>query len=346
MIWNNLTLPDKPYYQDDAVIIYNADCREVLPLIPDKSIDLVLTDPPYNIGHDDWDRILDYKDWLVSIFRDCSLKLKENGTLWYFHMEFKAICEIGMLLESRTGLKHRQFITLDKGIQSIAGRTSDKLRTFPRATEYLQFYTFEDVTGTEQLSDQYQAVNPMERYLTDEIKRAGVTNKEITQLFPSKTGGMTGCLFNWLSGLNFPTIEQYQTIREYINRNGNEYLRREYEDLRREYEDLRYTFNLPQGVTDVWKIDCYKDNGNKHSSSKPQSPVQRVIETCTKTNDLILDPFLGSGTTAYCAKKLGRKCIGIEISERYAEIAAKRCSQAVMNLETESPKEVKQETLL
>ena len=46
---------------------------------------------------------------------------------------------------------------------------------------------------------------------------------------------------------------------------------------------------------------------------------------------LILDPFLGSGTTAYCAKKLNRKCIGIEIEERYCSIAAQRCSQAVFD---------------
>ena len=52
-----------------------------------------------------------------------------------------------------------------------------------------------------------------------------------------------------------------------------------------------------------------------------------------KDVEIVLDPFLGSGTTAYCAKKLGRKCIGIEIEEKYCEIAARRCSQSVMRLE-------------
>ena len=50
--FNGLDLPDKPYYQDDTVVIYNADCRELLPLLPDKVIDLVLTDIPFNVDLD------------------------------------------------------------------------------------------------------------------------------------------------------------------------------------------------------------------------------------------------------------------------------------------------------
>ncbi len=55
----------KPYYRDDAVAIYHSDCRLVLPLIPDKSIDLVLTDPPYNVGlnYSDGDENPNYMSW-------------------------------------------------------------------------------------------------------------------------------------------------------------------------------------------------------------------------------------------------------------------------------------------
>ena len=44
-------IKQKPYYQDNHGVIYNADCLEIMPQIPDKSVDLVLTSPPYNMGN-------------------------------------------------------------------------------------------------------------------------------------------------------------------------------------------------------------------------------------------------------------------------------------------------------
>ena len=68
----------------------------------------------------------------------------------------------------------------------------------------------------------------------------------------------------------------------------------------------------------------------EHPSPKPERPVMWFIDRLSKQGNTIIDPFLGSGTTCYCAKKLLRKSIGIEIEEKYCEIAAKRCSQMVM----------------
>ena len=74
-------------------------------------------------------------------------------------------------------------------------------------------------------------------------------------------------------------------------------------------------------------------NEKVHPTQMPIELAVRAIMFSTNEGDLVLDPFLGSGTTAVAAKKLNRKCIGIEIEEKYCEIAAKRCSQSVMRLE-------------
>lgn len=69
-----------------------------------------------------------------------------------------------------------------------------------------------------------------------------------------------------------------------------------------------------------------------HPTQKPLPTAVIPIERSTHPGDTILDPFMGSGTTLRAAKDLGRKAIGIEIEERYCEIAAKRLAQEVLPL--------------
>jgi DNA modification methylase len=89
---------------------------------------------------------------------------------------------------------------------------------------------------------------------------------------------------------------------------------------------------LPQDYLYFNTLNFTKGPERKHPCPKPPDLWSYLISLLKE--GIILDPFLGSGTTAYCAKKLNRHCIGIEIEEKYCEIAAIRCSQGVFNLET------------
>ena len=73
-------------------------------------------------------------------------------------------------------------------------------------------------------------------------------------------------------------------------------------------------------------ILAYKrsSSGTLHPTEKPVSLLREMIESSSRIGETVLDPFLGSGSTALASSIEGRKCIGIEIEERWCELAAKR----------------------
>ena len=73
------------------------------------------------------------------------------------------------------------------------------------------------------------------------------------------------------------------------------------------------------------------DSGStEHNAAFPLELAKKVIETFTKEGDIVLDCFLGTGTTTVAAKQLNRKYIGIEINKDYCRIASKRLEQATL----------------
>ena len=82
----------------------------------------------------------------------------------------------------------------------------------------------------------------------------------------------------------------------------------------------------PQNV-----MACKPEDDKQHIAQKPEA-VMRWVMQVVPAGAVVLDPFMGSGTTLFAAKDLGCSAIGIDVDERYCEIAATRCSQEVLGL--------------
>lgn len=80
------------------------------------------------------------------------------------------------------------------------------------------------------------------------------------------------------------------------------------------------------GKRGVW---CANKVNGAHPTEKPQKLLEALIRDFTKPGDVIVDPFAGSFAVAQACKRLGRKCIAIELDPKYAEVGAKRCAWTV-----------------
>lgn len=92
-----------------------------------------------------------------------------------------------------------------------------------------------------------------------------------------------------------------------------------------ESADGKYRITYPSNVwTDITIPFWSMPENTDHPTQKPEKLVAKVILASSKPNDMVFDPFLGSGTTSVVAKKLGRRYVGIEIDEQYCCLAEKR----------------------
>jgi site-specific DNA-methyltransferase (adenine-specific) len=84
-------------------------------------------------------------------------------------------------------------------------------------------------------------------------------------------------------------------------------------------------------LTNVWHFDRVPPK--RHPTEKPLSMIKQAIKLCTKENDLVLDPFLGSGTTLEACYQIDRSCIGFEIEQKYEKYYKDRAGISKTKLE-------------
>lgn len=132
------------------------------------------------------------------------------------------------------------------------------------------------------------------------------------------------------TGFAYPKIEDWNNIKHLIDDWSEEFCK-----IDEQLNDITYeTDDILKNVTDkrikrtVWDINTKPFKGC-HYAPYPEDLVLTPILACTKPNDIVLDPFIGSGTTGVVAKKNGRKYIGIELNQEYSSVAEKRIQDIV-----------------
>lgn len=300
------------------------DCLEGMKRIPDKSIDLIVTDPPYNIGKAKWDKIDNYIEWMGTIFKECERILKDNGSFYFFHNDMPQIAQLMEWLRVNTGFVFNSFIIWDKGdFRALSWKNPSKnnnLRSWFNTCEYCLFYTFQDETGLTTVMLDTNNFPTMRRYFKDLQEFIGLGLKTINARLGHRRA--EHCFYWKTTQWNMPTPETYQQLVDVFNIDKWEGFR-EYESLRQEYESLRYTHNLDTNHNNVWRSQ-ERNNGKQHPTQKPTDIIERIIKTSSNENATVLDCFMGSGTTAIACLNTNRNYIGFELDKQYFDIANER----------------------
>ncbi len=99
-------------------------------------------------------------------------------------------------------------------------------------------------------------------------------------------------------------------------------------DYRKSKPTIYNSTKVPGNVWSFNRVRYRMDEYEEHPTQKPEALLERIILASSNRSDLVLDPFSGSFTTCYMAKKLGRMSIGIEIDEEYVKIGLRRLAIA------------------
>mgnify|MGYP006113934427 FL=1 len=244
--------------------IIQGDSLELLKKIPNKSVDLVFADPPYNLQlkdtlyrpdqttveavTNDWDKFDTYQaydQFCLKWLTECKRVLKDGGSLWV----------IG---------SYHNILRLGTSIQNLG------------------FWILNDII--------WHKTNPMPNF-----RGTRFTNAHETLLWCT-TSRKAKYTFN------------YQNLKE-LN----------------EGKQMRSDWHIPicAGKERLREIN----NQRSHPTQKPEALLYRILLASSQKGDLILDPFLGSGTTAVMAKKLQRDYIGFDQDINYIKLAIKRVEQ-------------------
>jgi adenine-specific DNA-methyltransferase len=330
-----------------VIELLHGDCLERLCELPDCSVDAIVTDPPYfRVKGAAWDRQWDDADqfiaWIGQLCEQWHRVLKPNGSL-YVWASPKMAARVEVEINRRFNVLNRIRWVKAAGWHQKAEK--EALRSYLSPWEECIFAEHYGADNMAKGEAGYAAkceelrgflFEPLRAYLDGERKRAGWTVRQVAEAYQQKTGSrtVTGMAGHWFGRVQWtlPTEKNYAWLRElfagdYLRREYED-LRREYEDLRREYEDLRRPFSMSAAVpyTDVWNFSTVKAYPGKHPCEKPVDMLRHIITTSTRPGDVVLDCFMGSGSTGEACKLEGRQFIGIEKDASYLASARKRLS--------------------
>jgi len=257
-----------PDFSRPGIRLYAGDCLEHMRKLPDYSVDLTVTSPPYNIGkeYEEPRELDDYLNWLDAWIKEVYRITAPNGAFW-----------------------------LNLGYLSVPGRA--KALPLPYLMwQRIPFFIIQEIVWN---------------------YGAGVASRNS---FSPRNEKFLWCVKNPES-YTFNLDDVRDPNVKYPNQRRNGKLK---------------VNPAGKNPTDVWQIPKVTSGKNRasrermpHPAQFPVALVERIVKGCSNEGDVVLDPFMGSGSTAEVCLRLDRPVIGFEVREDYIAMAAARLDRCI-----------------
>jgi adenine-specific DNA-methyltransferase len=263
-----------PAYDRHNVLLYHADCLELLEHSPADIFDLTVTSPPYNIGkgYEAKREVVEYIDWCAAWIAEVYRVAASDGAFW-LNLGYLSVPDTARAIPIPYLLWDRvPFFLVQEVVWQYGAGVAAKLAYSPRNEKFLWY----------------------------------VRNKN--------------AVYFDLDAVRDPNIKypnQFKNGKRKVNLAG-------------------------KNPGDVWSFPKVTSGRNRsspertpHPAQFPVAVIERIVKGGSRPGALVLDPFMGSGTTAEVAMRLGRPVVGIELNAEYVAIAAQRLDRVADTLAAE-----------
>jgi len=297
----SVELGDDLCLMSNNALVAQGDSLQLLGRLPDRSISLILTDPPYHstkkkniYGDTAFEEDNHYVEWMQQYATEWRRVLRPNGSLYCFcASEMAARLEVMLskdfnVLSSITWTKPNE-----PGYDGWKGKMKkEALRQWYPHSERIIFAA--------PALDGNLHRSPFGHFLRQTRKQTGMSSNELT----ARTGeygkvNHGGAVSNWETGRNIPSREQYNKMRDVFIATGKVRSMPPYEDVVRPF-----IIDGSQEFTDVWTFSSVRPYRGKHPAEKPSDLLEHAITASSFPGDIVLDCFAGAGSTALAALKL------------------------------------------
>lgn len=338
------------YISSDSTVplLIRGDAKDVLASFPPESIDMVITSPPYymkreylggGIGLED--TYSEYIDDLVAICQQVYRVLKPTGSFWlnlgdsYQSKNLLMIPQrVAIRLTDEVGFTLRNQVVWNK-LKGAPDNAKDKMRTL---WEPVFFFTKEpsgyyyDIDAVRKKPRKAKSVEHGAVVSATGVSGVRYRRKiELsTELSDEEKKNANAALDDMLHLVEIGEVPDFRMVIRGATRTTHgdsaKLSGRAKELADKGFYFLKYS-NKGAKISDVWDIIPEDTQGRRyHYAPYPEDLVKNPIALTCPPDGIVLDPFVGTGTTCKVARAMGRKSVGIDLAEEYLEIAAGRCA--------------------